>query len=289
MQPRFGGGLRSAAVNPPDLLLPLDGLTVAADDRGDGPAVPLVLVHGFTGGRIDFADVIDDLAVDRRVVVWDHRGHSESTNTGDAASYMLEQLRDDAWAVLDELGIDRFHLLGHSMGGFVAQLMAVDRPERVVSLVLMDTSPHPMEVPREWVDRYAEIGRTQGMTAVADAIGELANAYSVAPEADRERIFARHHHKLAQMDVEAYVALADALRSFEPVVEQVAEVSRPTTIVVGELDQPFRAPSEAFASAIPGSELVVIEGAAHCPQEDRREQWLAVIRSHLARADSATG
>jgi pimeloyl-ACP methyl ester carboxylesterase len=274
-------------VNSPDLVLPLGDVTLAVDDRGEGSAAPLVLVHGFTGGRIDFADVIDDLAADRRVVAWDHRGHSESTNTGDPATYTLEQLRDDAWRVLDHLGVDRCHLLGHSMGGLVAQLMSVDRPDCVASLVLMDTSPHPMQVPREWIDRYADMGRAQGMRAVADALGQFADAYSVAPEADRARIAERNHHKLTHMDVEAYVALADALRTFDPVLDRLAATGRTTTIVVGELDQPFRQPSEDFAAAIPGAELVVVDGAAHCPQEDRREAWLTAIRGHLARAERA--
>lgn len=287
MQPLPARPLRSAAVNAPDLMLPLSDVTLAVDDRGEGPAVPLVLVHGFTGGRIDFADVIDDLAADRRVVAWDHRGHGESTSTGDPSSYTLVQLRDDAWRVLDDLGIDRCHLLGHSMGGLVAQLMAVDRPDCVASLILMDTSPHPMQVPREWIDRYAEMGRAQGMRAVADALGELTAGYSVAPEADRARIAERNHHKLTHMDVEAYVALADALRTFDPMLDQLAATERPTTIVVGELDQPFRQPSEDFAAAIPGAELVVVDGAAHCPQEDRPEAWLAAIRGHLARAEQA--
>jgi 3-oxoadipate enol-lactonase len=271
----------------PDATLDLGAVVLAVDDRGDadGPGTPLVLVHGFTGGRLDFADVIDDLAAERRAVVWDHRGHSDSTNTGDPSTYTLAQLRDDAWRALDALGIERFHLLGHSMGGLVAQLMAVDQPDRVASLVLMDTSARPMSVPREWIDRYAEIGRREGMTSVADAMGAFTASYSVAPEADRDRIAARNHHKLAHMDVEAYVALADALRTFVPVLDELVATPRPTTVIVGELDQPLRGPSDELVASIPGAELVVIDGAAHCPQEDRRDAWLAAMHAHLARAE----
>jgi pimeloyl-ACP methyl ester carboxylesterase len=279
-------------VKGPDQTLDLGDVTLAVDDRGgqgqgSRPATPLVLLHGFTGGRNDFADVVDELAADRRVVAWDHRGHNDSTNTGDPSSYTIEQLRDDAWRALDALDIHRFHLLGHSMGGLVVQLMAVDRPERVASLILMDTSPHPMRVPREWVDRFAEMGRTEGMRAVADSLAELTAGYSVAPEADQQRIADRNHAKLVKMDVEAYVAFAEALRSWEPVLADLAATPRPTTVLVGELDQPFREPSEVFASSIPGAELVVIDGAAHCPQEDRRSEWLAAVHSHLSRAERA--
>jgi pimeloyl-ACP methyl ester carboxylesterase len=273
----------------PDRLLDLGDVTLAVDDRGSGDATPLVLVHGFTGGRIDFSDVIDDLAADRRVIAWDHRGHSESTNTGDVYRYTLEHLADDAWRALDELGIGRFHLLGHSMGGAVVQLMVLARPNRVTSLVLMDTSPNPMSVPTEWIDRYATMGRNEGMTAVADALGALSGPYSVAPEEDRPHIAARNHHKLVHMDVEAYVGFARALRDRESLLSRLADIACPTTIIVGELDQSFREPSEQLASTIPGAELVVIDGAAHCPQEDRRGAWLAAVHAHLGRAEPATG
>ena len=105
----------------PDRTIDTGSVTLAVDDRGSGDATPLVLIHGFTGGRIDWADVIDDLATDRRVVAWDHRGHSDSTNTGDPATYTFDQLVEDAVAALGALELDRFHLLGHSMGGVGAR------------------------------------------------------------------------------------------------------------------------------------------------------------------------
>jgi pimeloyl-ACP methyl ester carboxylesterase len=153
----------------------------------------------------------------------------------------------------------------------------------------MDTSPDPMSVPTEWIDHYATMGRNVGMAAVADALGALSGPYSVAPEEDRPRIAARNHHKLAHMDVEAYVGFAHALREKDSLVSRLADVTCPTTIIVGELDQSFREPSEQFAATIPGSEHIVIDGAAHCPQEDRRDAWLAAVHAHLGRAEAPTG
>lgn len=276
----------------PDRFLDLGDVTIAVDDRGtdrsaEGGSLPLVLVHGFTGGRIDFSDVIDDLATDRRVIAWDHRGHAESTNTGDRATYTLEQLAIDAWRVLDALDVGRFHLLGHSMGGGVAQLMVREQPKRVASLVLMDTSSEPMRVPREWIDRYEQMGREQGMRAVADELGAFSEPRMVAPEEDRPTIAARNHHKLSSMDVEAYVGLAESLGRMASGLDELTAVRCPATVIVGELDAPFRAPSEAMAAAIEGAALVVVEGAAHCPQEERRDDWLAAVRGHLDRAEGA--
>jgi pimeloyl-ACP methyl ester carboxylesterase len=266
----------------PDRTVDIGSVTLAVDDRGTGEATPLVLIHGFTGGRIDWADVIDDLARDRRVVAWDHRGHSDSTNTGDPATYTFDQLVADALAVLDALGIDRFHLLGHSMGGVIAQRLVLEHPERVESLVLMDTLAEPLQLPREWVARTLEVGREQGMGVVADFMATFTESSSVALEADRPRIAARNRHKLSNMDVEAFAALGDSLGTFPGLLEPIATVACKTTVLVGEHDVPLRDQADKLAKAIPGADLVVIEGAAHCPQEERRDAWLEAVRHHLA-------
>ena len=256
---------------------------MAVDDRGSGDATPLVLVHGFTGGRIDWADVIDDLAVDRRVVAWDHRGHSDSTNTGDPATYTFDQLVADAVTALDALGVDRFHLLGHSMGGIIAQRLVLEHPERVESLILMDTLAAPsLSLSREWIDNTVSTGREQGMGTVADLMARFTSSSSVAFEEDRPRIAERNRHKLTNMDVEAFASLAAELRSFPSLLEGLGAITCPTLVLVGELDTALRAASDDIAKAIPGAELVVIEGAAHCPQEERRETWLAAVRKHVA-------
>jgi pimeloyl-ACP methyl ester carboxylesterase len=266
----------------PDRTIDIGPVTLAVDDRGAGSATPLVLIHGFTGGRIDFADVIDELAADRRVVIWDHRGHSDSTNTGDADSYTFDLLVADAVAALDALGLDRFHLLGHSMGGVVAQRVALEHPDRVVSLILMDTLAEAgSAIPQSWIDKFLAMGRAEGMGKVADTMAAVTAGTSVAPEADQPRIADRNKHKLTNMDAEAFGSLARELRTFDALLPRLGEIGCPTTVIVGERDVNLRDQSDAIAAAITGSELVVIDGAAHCPQEERREAWLAAVQRHL--------
>jgi pimeloyl-ACP methyl ester carboxylesterase len=83
------------------------------------------------------------------------------------------------------------------------------------------------------------------------------------------------------MDPEAYGALAHSLAEFGSVLDRLSEVTCPTTVLVGELDQPFREPSVAMSDAIPGSRLVVIPDAGHCPQEGPQEVWLGEVGPHL--------
>ncbi|MFJ8444193.1 alpha/beta fold hydrolase [Kitasatospora griseola] len=126
-----------------NLLIDAAGIRLAGLAAGpvDGPV--LVLLHGLGLGAADFADVLPELAADRRVLALDLRGHGGSDRPG---AYTLDLLCGDVLAALDALGPARVDLLGHSMGGVVAYLLAGRHPERVRRLVLEDVpAPHPRE------------------------------------------------------------------------------------------------------------------------------------------------
>ena len=108
------------------------------DELGTGDP-PLLLLHGFTGAAVDFVDVAPELARDRRVVLYDQRGHGDSTNTGDASTYTFDQLTADLAGFVAARDLAPFDLLGHSMGGIISMRYVLAHPERVRSLVLMDT------------------------------------------------------------------------------------------------------------------------------------------------------
>src|SRR5215510_12872109 len=96
--------------------LTINGVQLTYEDVGQGGR-PFVLVHGFTGFRDDFREQLPALTQFGRTIIYDHRGHGDSTRTGDAASYSFAQLVDDLRGVLDGLDVARCDLLGHSMGG----------------------------------------------------------------------------------------------------------------------------------------------------------------------------
>src|SRR3954447_7750506 len=108
---------------------------------------PLLLVHGFTGAKEDFTDWLPDLAARGwHAVAPDLRGHGGSSQPDREADYSLAQFADDMVGLVDALGWDRFVLLGHSMGGMIAQQLALSTAgARLDGLVLMDTSPSTPE------------------------------------------------------------------------------------------------------------------------------------------------
>jgi pimeloyl-ACP methyl ester carboxylesterase len=260
----------------------LGTVSLAYETFGSGDP-PLLLVHGYTGSKLDWADVVAPLSMSRRVVTFDHRGHGESTNTGDPASYTLDALLADLTGFVDGTSGDtRFDLLGHSMGGILAMRYALDQPARVRSLVLMDSFSEPTGLlPEAFRTSVAKLGREQGMSAVAALIKQFVASSGNLPPERAAVIGDRLAWKFEHLDVEAFVALADALSTFPTLTARLAEISCPTTVVVGEHDA-LRPAADVLAAGVPGAKMCVIPNAAHSPQEENTTAWLAAVEQHLA-------
>ena len=263
------------------------GLEVEYDEVGAGER-PFVLVHGFTGSRDDFADVLAPLGVLGPTLAPDLRGHGGTTKPGDG--YALDQLTADLSGFLDAVEIPRCDLLGHSLGGMLALRLTLAEPERVASLVLMDTAARSVGSRRRWMLRAA--GRAVGrmpprwLWRLARAgRGRMPEPMRRAAETmGPERYWERLRVKLEAMDPVAYAALTTVVFEQQPLLQRLSEIRCPTLVVVGEEDATFRAPSSELADGIPDAKLVVLEGAHHSPQIEAQEAWLEAVRAHLERA-----
>src|SRR5262249_10083516 len=128
-------------VGPVEHLVTAGGIRLAYDVAGEpasSDAPPLVLLHGLGEGRVSWAPVIEPLAAHHRVYAFDMRGHGDSDWPG---TYSFQVMRDDVASALDQLGLDRVTLIGHSMGGGVAYMAAIESPERFDRLVIEDAPP----------------------------------------------------------------------------------------------------------------------------------------------------
>jgi pimeloyl-ACP methyl ester carboxylesterase len=267
----------------------VNGIELAYEEAGRGERA-FVLVHGFTGCRADFDTQLPALAKVGRTIAIDQRGQGESERA-DRATYNFAQLADDLRGFADALGLDRFDLLGHSMGGMVAQRFTLAHPDRVASLVLMDTASASLgdRMPRDIFEKGAAIGRAAGMEKLHEIIRNNAAENAQRTEPDRrleqqwgaERYWGRVRKAFTSMDVEAFEALGLQLAGAEATTPRLGEIRCPTTVLVGAEDKPFIGPSKVMHDAITGSELVVIPDGGHCPQIEAPEAWITAIEGHL--------
>lgn len=272
----------------------INGTEIVYEDHGAGDR-PFVLVHGLTGFRDDFREQLPALAALGRTIVYDHRGHGDSANTGDAASYSFAQLVADLESLLDRLDIGACDLLGHSMGGMITLRFALARPQRVASLVLMDTAARaPDGMLRAPFAAAGAIARSDGMATLATLLRARMAGEPDRPAAERrleadwgEAFWERRWRRLTAMDPEAFATLTLELVDQPPLTGQLAALRCPTTVIVGDEDVGFLRPSEELAAAIPGAELVRISDAAHSPQIENPAAWLAAIAGHLRRVRPA--
>ncbi len=254
-------------------------------DEGSGPV--LLLLHGFTGSKLDFHDQIPFFSQDYRVIAPDNRGHGESTNTGDRESYRLDVLAADLANLIRHLGLVNIHLLGHSMGGMVVMRYLPVSEGSVRSLMLMDTSSAPLAMPNASRQAFYDALVAGDISDIVEMMKKLPRSAEVqngVDELGEQEHWARIKEKLTQMDPLAFLGLAEQLRIAEDVTDSLASVSIPALVIVGETDTPFLEPSKKMSEVLPDCELKIINDAAHCPQYENAVRWREVVRAHLNRA-----
>lgn len=263
----------------------LDEVRLALSEAGVGGR-PLLLVHGFTGARSDFTDWLAPLAERGwHAVAPDLRGHGASGRPAGTGAFSLRRFAADAVALLDALGWASCTLLGHSMGGMVAQEVVASDPARVEALVLMDTSCGPIAVDPELRDLAVGVARTQGMDVLADLMATIESPLTT-PAYQRlldevPGFREAEDRKLRSSSPDMYAAMAVELTEREPACDRLAAVAVPTLVLVGEQDEPFLAPSETMAATIPGGSLVVLADAGHSPQFEAPDAWWSALGGFL--------
>jgi 3-oxoadipate enol-lactonase len=250
---------------------------------------PIMLVHGFTGAKEDFTDFLEPLAERGwHAVAPDLRGHGKSDHPGGEASYSLEIIATDLLALAAALGWESFVLLGHSMGGMVAQQLLLARPEQVRALVLMDTTHGPIDwVEPDTRELAAAIVREQGIPALMEALKLLRDEDPLMTPAFLRLLHDRPGYsefcdaKLLASSPAMWLAMSQALLVQPDRLDRLADVDVPTLVIVGEQDTPFVTHAERMAKTIPGARLAIIAGAGHSPQFENTDAWWEELSSFL--------
>lgn len=251
-------------------------MTVLLDSEIHGDTtgrVPVVLLHSLALDRRVWRAVVPALAGSNPVVTLDLRGHGASPRS---SGFTVDDMADDVASTLTSLGLDRIALVGLSLGGSVAQAFASRHPDRVGSLVLLDTTAwYGPTAGQDWESR-ADKARSAGLPSLSRF--QLTRWFSDGFRLANQPICDELLECFVANDLDSYVATCRALGAMD-LRDRLHAISAPTLVVVGSED-PATPPShaEALCGRIPKSELRVLDGARHLTPIERAGEVADLLR-----------
>lgn len=255
------------------------GLTLSCATQGEGPEPALVLLPGPTDSWRSYRPVLERLPSHVRAVALSPRGHGDSDKP--ATGYRVEDFAADVVPLLDELGIQRPILAGHSGSCLVARRVALDHPDRVAGLVL-EASPTTLRGDDGLQDFVSSV--VAGLEDPIDA--EFARSFvvdtsseHVAPELLDELV-----DELLKVPARVWHEAFASLAGYDDTAE-LEHIAAPTLLLWGDADSLVtREMQDELVSRIPRSELVVYRGVSHTPRWDARDRFTEDVMSFVGSA-----
>jgi 3-oxoadipate enol-lactonase/4-carboxymuconolactone decarboxylase len=246
----------------------------------EGPDdAPVVLLAGSLGSTLEMWDPqVPALAERFRVVRYDARGHGGSPVP--PGPYTLDDLVDDAVALLDRLGVDRAHVAGLSLGGMTAMRLAAREPQRVDRLAVLCSSAL-LGPEQAWRDRAALV-RDGGAQAVADAV--VARWFTEALREHDPALVQRMREMIASTPAEGYAACCEAIATMD-LRGDLGAIAAPTLALAGADDPATpREHLAAVADGVPLGQLLVLPQAAHLANVEQPAAVNAALLTHFGSA-----
>lgn len=252
------------------------GTRLYYETAGSGP--PLVLVHGFTLDSRMWDDQFEAFSRRYRVVRYDLRGFGRSDlPAGEGYTHP-----DDLEALLDRLGMARAHVLGLSMGGWIATHFALTRPERVGGLVLADAALIGFRWSPAWKERWRAIEAKAAQAGRAAANRLWLDHPLFAPARETPEVASRLSRIISEYSGWHW-ANRDPHRAIDPPdIQRLDRVRSPTLIVIGERDLPdFQATAAALQQGIPGAATLLLPGVGHMSSMEAPRRFNEAVRGFL--------
>ncbi|NUT14353.1 MAG: acetoin dehydrogenase dihydrolipoyllysine-residue acetyltransferase subunit [Cupriavidus sp.] len=253
----------------------VDGIRVRYARKGDG-AQTVLFIHGFGGDLDNWLFNLDPLADAYTVVALDLPGHGQSSPR--LAGTTLAQMAGFVARFMDEAGIDAAHLVGHSMGGGVAAQLAVDAPQRVLSVALVSPVGFGDAVNSDYTDGFVKAQSRRELKPVVELLFADPGLVSRQMLDDLLR-----YKRLDGVD-EALTALGQGLfgggRQSEHPGQRLADSGKRVLVVWGGQDRII--PAEHAEAAPPGASVKVFPDAGHMSQMEKANDFNALLKTHLA-------
>jgi proline-specific peptidase len=290
----------AAVVTAGGQLVRLDDTSVFVEERGDG--LPVIVLHGGPGlDHHEFADYLDPLADSFRLVLVDQRAQGRS-EPAPPDTWTLERMAQDVIMLARAMGLDRYAVLGHSFGAFVALQNAVDYPGMAAATIVSSGIPstrwlvavernlqvfEPAEIRQQVVDSWARETTVQTQEDLAQLTADQLPFDFADPLDPRIADYVER--------TKDTVYAPDVLRAFSgedyggiELEDRLGEVASPTLVLAGRHDR-VCAPeaSEAIATAVRCAELHVFEESGHMTFVEQQDEYVAVVRDFLDRRVAA--
>jgi pimeloyl-ACP methyl ester carboxylesterase len=242
----------------------VDDLEIFWEEQGSGGPVPIIMLNGLGAGRDAWALQAPALAERFRVITLDNRDIGDTGATPGNRFYRMRQFAGDVTGLMDALGVERAHIIGASMGGAIAQELAIEHPERVETATIIcswpKTDPYLNELLIQWEQIVAEQGLVAWQRATLPWVYThrwFATPNNLANELGK--IVATPPQQTAAM----YLRQSNAARSHDA-LDRLGRITAPTHIICGAEDllTPLRF-SQQLAEHIPGSRLTILPNAGH--------------------------
>lgn len=254
-----------------------NGIETYYEIHGSGP--PVLLAAGLGGAGTYWREQIEPFARTHTVVLYDQRGAGRSAHVPVRS---IEELADDALALLDALKLGRVHFVGHSTGAAIGQSLALDRPERLASLVLYSTvhrsDPFRRRMWQMRKDVLARLG--PGAYAQLTSLVLYPPAWVAANDARLAEEEAVAERMLSKPEIMA--SRIDAILAHDR-AEDLAKIRTPTLVLCARDD--LMTPSyfsEDIARRIPGAELVLLDGGGHACSKTRVDEFNRHVLGFIA-------
>jgi len=255
----------------------LGDVTLHYETRGPGDGTPIMLLHGLGSSSADWALQLPVLAARHRVIAPDLRGHGRSSRP--RGRFTVAAMADDVARLLTALAAPPAHVVGLSLGGCVAQALALDRPDRVRSLTLVNAFARPAAAgPRGALRMLARLGllACAPMRVVAAHV-----ARGLFPRPDQRELYLAAVASLAGNPRRTYVASLRALAGFD-VRRRLGELRCPTLVVAGDRDQTVPlAAKRLLERSIPGAKLLIIPDSGHATPYDQATPFTSALLAFI--------
>ena len=252
-----------------------------------GQGSPVVLLHGLGSSMQDWENQKEALSANHKLILLDLRGHGRSDRP--KGKYSIEGFANDVLALLDHLQLQKVHLVGISMGGMVAFQIAVDQPQRLLSLTIVNSSPEvrvnslasAVQLGKRWL-----FSRLLSMHSIGVMISTM-----LFPKPEQAHLREQVVERWRLNDKHAYLASLDAIIGWG-VRDRLNRITCPVLVISADQDYTPVAQKQAYVDELARAKLLVITDSHHATPVDQPQQFnqalLEFIDKRATRLDPTT-